>query len=300
MSQAARSRAQAVGELGGHEGRRPRRPTHRARDPRGLPRDRRARLLRFPTNGRSRHRPPALAPLRCSDCVVAKRPTTSPSPPGHGRHPLGCDRSKPRRPALAPASASAARPAPQPVAPAQGSAREERVRAAPRMPAEGWWHLAAEARTAGRRRSRRHGLRGARTGPRARACRRGLPRRPAAPRRRAPPRCTSNGPTCVSDTLYPPGVRIVTVSPCVGTWPANVTSPPDGARTTCAPPRATSMPRCCPPAYGSSPSEKPRSTSPSAGHDHALAAGAVVSAQPSARTTAARARVARCGNTRRR
>ncbi len=183
-SQAARSRAQAVGKLGGHEGRRPRRPTHRARDRHGLPRDRRARLLRFPTNGRSRHRPPALAPLRCSDCcVVANRPTTSPSPPGHGRHPLGCDPSKRRRPVLAPASS--VRPVPPPVAPAQGLPREERVRAAPRMPAEGWWHLAAEARTAGRRRSRRHGLRGARTGPRARACRRGLPRRPAAPRRRA-------------------------------------------------------------------------------------------------------------------
>ena len=36
---------------------------------------------------------------------------------------------------------------------------------------------------------------------------------------------TRSGPRCVSDALYPSPVTIVTVRPCVGTWPANDTSP---------------------------------------------------------------------------
>jgi hypothetical protein len=69
------------------------------------------------------------------------------------------------------------------------------------------------------------------------------------------PRATRSGPRCISETLSPPPVRIVTVSPCVGTRPANDTSPSTGARMTSDSPTAMSTPRCCPAAYGSSPSE---------------------------------------------
>jgi hypothetical protein len=55
---------------------------------------------------------------------------------------------------------------------------------------------------------------------------------------------TRSAPTCVSEALYPSAVTIVTVRPCVGTWPANDTSPEAGARTVDAPPRAMSTPRC--------------------------------------------------------
>jgi hypothetical protein len=55
---------------------------------------------------------------------------------------------------------------------------------------------------------------------------------------------TRSAPTCVSEALYPSVVTIVTVRPCVGTWPANDTSPEAGARTVDAPPRAMSTPRC--------------------------------------------------------
>jgi len=85
----------------------------------------------------------------------------------------------------------------------------------------------------------------------------------------------------VSETLYSPK-EIVTVKPFVGTDPAKVTSPVAGARITGALPSATSMPRCCPAAYASSLTEKPRSTGPSTGQDHAHAEGPETSAQPAA------------------
>jgi hypothetical protein len=84
----------------------------------------------------------------------------------------------------------------------------------------------------------------------------------------------------VSDTLYSPN-EIVTVVPFVGTEPANVTSPVAGARTAEEPPSATSIPRCWPDAYVSPLREKPRSTSPSAGHVHAHADEPEPSDQPS-------------------
>ena len=62
------------------------------------------------------------------------------------------------------------------------------------------------------------------------------------------PRFTSSCPRCVRDALWPPPVAIVTVSPCVGTCPAKVTSPLTGASTARASPSAMSTPRCCPPA----------------------------------------------------
>ena len=121
-----------------------------------------------------------------------------------------------------------------------------------------------------------------------------------SPSRTESPRCTSSGPRWVSETLKPSDVSIVTVRPCVGTLPANVTSPSAGARTDTASPSAMSTPRCWPPAYGSSPTEKPRSTSPSVGQAQAGAAGAVTSAQTTTTSSAAAAVVARCRNTDRR
>jgi hypothetical protein len=104
----------------------------------------------------------------------------------------------------------------------------------------------------------------------------------ASPSETVPPRRTRSAPRCVSDTLVSP-YAIVTVRPCVGTWPANVTSPATGARTDLAPSRAMSSPRCWPAAYVSPLTEKPLSTTPSAGQDHAHAGVPTTSDQP--RTT---------------
>lgn len=95
----------------------------------------------------------------------------------------------------------------------------------------------------------------------------------ASPSSTGEPRLTSSRPRCVSDDLWPSRVTIVTVKPCVGTCPANVTSPDTGARIACPPTTAMSTPRCCPPAYGLSPMENARSTAPSAGQAHAHAPG---------------------------
>ena len=76
--------------------------------------------------------------------------------------------------------------------------------------------------------------------------------------------------------------------------PAKVTSPETGARTVAASTRPMSTPRCCPPAYGLSPSENSRRTSPSAGHAHAEAlAGAAASDQRRPRRAADDSRVVR-------
>jgi hypothetical protein len=48
----------------------------------------------------------------------------------------------------------------------------------------------------------------------------------------------------VRETLCPLGATIVIVAPCVGTGPANETSPDAGARTKDTSPSAMSMPRC--------------------------------------------------------
>jgi hypothetical protein len=92
------------------------------------------------------------------------------------------------------------------------------------------------------------------------------------------PRRTRSAPRCVSDTLVSSN-SIVTVRPCVGTWPAKVTAPPTGARTDLAPPRATSIPRCCPAAYVSPVTENPSRSCPSAGQVHAHAGVPATSAQ---------------------
>jgi len=68
---------------------------------------------------------------------------------------------------------------------------------------------------------------------------------------------------------------MVTVRPFPGTNPAKETVPAAGARTLEPESPAISMPRCWPPAYGSSPSEKERITWPSAGQVQ-LAAGATM------------------------
>ena len=82
------------------------------------------------------------------------------------------------------------------------------------------------------------------------------------------PRRTCSAPRCVSDTLVS-AKAMVTVRPFVGTCPAKVISPAAGDRTVCAPASATSMPRCWPAEYVFALTEKPRRTSPSAGHVNA-------------------------------
>lgn len=67
--------------------------------------------------------------------------------------------------------------------------------------------------------------------------------------------------------------------------PANVTTPDTGALKAADAPSAMSTPRCCPPAYGSPLTVKPRSTAPSAGHAQAHADGPVTSAATIARPT---------------
>jgi hypothetical protein len=110
------------------------------------------------------------------------------------------------------------------------------------------------------------------------------------------PRLTASGPRCVKDAFRPSGVVIVTVSPWVGTWPAKVTSPDVGARTTVDAPAATSRPRCWPAAYSSSPSANPRSTGPSTGQVHARAPGASASTRSMSSTVPMRSLVARRAN----
>lgn len=58
------------------------------------------------------------------------------------------------------------------------------------------------------------------------------------------------------------------------------------------------MPRCCPPAYGLSPSENPRRTSPSVGHAHACAPEATTSAKVDMARTAVNHLVVLLANTR--
>src|SRR4051794_26943953 len=67
---------------------------------------------------------------------------------------------------------------------------------------------------------------------------------------------------------------MVTVRPPEGTLPANETTPAAGARTVSPAAPPTSIPRCWPPAYGSSPKTNGRSTGPPTGQDQARAAGA--------------------------
>src|SRR3954452_1963211 len=67
---------------------------------------------------------------------------------------------------------------------------------------------------------------------------------------------------------------MVTVRPPEGTLPANETTPAAGARTVSPARPPTSIPRCWPPAYGSSPKTNGRSTGPPTGQDQARAAGA--------------------------
>ncbi len=94
----------------------------------------------------------------------------------------------------------------------------------------------------------------------------------AAPSPTAAPFETPIEPRWTSVTEYlPSGVRIETVLPLVGTVPANVTVPAVGATTVWPDGAPTSIPRCCPPAYGLLPSEKGRNTGPSTGHVHAPA-----------------------------
>lgn len=122
----------------------------------------------------------------------------------------------------------------------------------------------------------------------------------ASPSSTRAPFFTTRGPRWVSDTRCPSDVVMVTVSPWVGTVPANVTSPLAGARTARAPPSSTSIPRCCPAAYLSSATEKGRRTAPSAGQVQARACcGAASTTTNGARPTSTR-RVFRRENTPRR
>ena len=120
----------------------------------------------------------------------------------------------------------------------------------------------------------------------------------ASPSPTCSPRLTRSAPRCVSDALYPSSVAIVTVNPWVGSDPAKVTSPETGASAVAAVPSATSMPRCCPPAYLSLATENPRRTAPSPGQAHAHAwppdARAHESATPRKMHDRARRLAARC------
>ena len=66
----------------------------------------------------------------------------------------------------------------------------------------------------------------------------------ASPSTTLEPLRTRNVPRCVREALYPSPVTIVTVSPWVGTWPANDTCPEVGARITWESPTSMSIPRC--------------------------------------------------------
>src|SRR5215831_21162918 len=85
------------------------------------------------------------------------------------------------------------------------------------------------------------------------------------------PLATAIDPRWVSVTEYPSAVSIDTTRPLLGTAPAKLTLPPAAARTPEPRLPAMSMPRCWPPAYGSFPRLKARSTAPSVGQVHALA-----------------------------
>jgi hypothetical protein len=88
------------------------------------------------------------------------------------------------------------------------------------------------------------------------------------------PLATASEPRCVSVTESPSAVRIETLCPLDGTEPANVTSPPAGARTTVPDGEPMSIPRCSPAAYGCAGSkENPDRTGPVTGHVHAPAEG---------------------------
>jgi hypothetical protein len=128
--------------------------------------------------------------------------------------------------------------------------------------------------------------------PDAPACAIGCPSSTRSPRR------TSSEPRWIREALWPSVVEMVIVSPCVGTVPANVTSPAAGERTGDEASAAMSSPRCWPAAYRSSATEYSRRTGPSAGHDQAWATGVAVSA-PATTMTAASRRVVRRANTRR-
>jgi hypothetical protein len=99
------------------------------------------------------------------------------------------------------------------------------------------------------------------------------------------PLITAIEPRWTSVTEKPSCVRIVTVSPPPGTTPAKATTPETGATTVAPAAPPTSIPRCCPAAYGSLPKEKGRSTGPSTGQDQAWPAGAATSASTTARAS---------------
>jgi hypothetical protein len=102
------------------------------------------------------------------------------------------------------------------------------------------------------------------------------------------PRRTEYDPRWRSVTEYPSVVRIVTVLPPRGTVPANEIEPPAGAPTTVPLGAPMSIPRCCPAAYGSDPTEKPMSTGPETGQLQPKAGGAPDTAATTNRRTSRR------------
>src|SRR5215211_4019875 len=102
------------------------------------------------------------------------------------------------------------------------------------------------------------------------------------------PAATAAEPRCRRVTDHPSGVRIVTARPCVGTLPTNDTTPPEGAATDAPDEAATSMPRCCPSAYGLPPNTNGRTSAPSTGQVQADARGGAVRARATTSATADR------------
>ncbi len=103
-----------------------------------------------------------------------------------------------------------------------------------------------------------------------------------APSATVRPRARAIEPRWTSVTEYPSSVTIVTARPYLGTEPANEIVPARDATTGSPGAPPTAIPRCWPPAYGSSPSWKRWRTGPDAGQVHAPAGGASARADRSA------------------
>ncbi len=109
-----------------------------------------------------------------------------------------------------------------------------------------------------------------------------------SPSSTAVPTRTPIVPRWTSVTEYPSSVRIVRQRPWRGSWPTKETIPVAAARTSAPVGAPMSIPRCCPPEYGSSSATNGFSTGPSTGQVHACARGTCVSATRSTAPSAMR------------
>lgn len=118
----------------------------------------------------------------------------------------------------------------------------------------------------------------------------------ASPSATDAPFATAIDPSCVSVTDQPSEVRMVSDFPLPGTVPANVTTPPAGARTADPGSPPISIPRCSPAEYGwAGSNENASSTGPPVGQVHA-AAGATATSAAASRARLSMSRNRRIGN----